>query len=289
MAAVHPVEALVDMHLVVKTSVNLLFSKLAIFAAVIHFSGVNYVEAHGGGLDSSGGHNCYVGSCAGTYHYHGAKSQGDFPIGLLLFCVFIAFSGYVVFNKGSHNTKRQSFFWEENLQHEPFNNRDHDSINYHEKELLLIHGPELIELERFSGSSGVREQSLELIKSSLAMKQNPINGASYYKTKNKVEKSTKYPYLHLRESIELFIVKLDGVLVSIERTRNGFSDGFLHPKLVIERGGKLYEVDSDGEWQLASELYEISFVEFSESWQLRSLKYQNSRWDRWYAEFLKDQ
>ncbi len=27
-------------------------------------------QAHGGGLDGDGGHNCYVGSCAGTYHYH---------------------------------------------------------------------------------------------------------------------------------------------------------------------------------------------------------------------------
>jgi hypothetical protein len=28
------------------------------------------IEAHGGGLDSDGGHNCRVGSCAGTYHCH---------------------------------------------------------------------------------------------------------------------------------------------------------------------------------------------------------------------------
>jgi hypothetical protein len=27
-------------------------------------------SAHGGGLDSDGGHNCRVGSCAGTYHCH---------------------------------------------------------------------------------------------------------------------------------------------------------------------------------------------------------------------------
>lgn len=26
--------------------------------------------AHGGGLDGNGGHNCRVGSCAGTYHCH---------------------------------------------------------------------------------------------------------------------------------------------------------------------------------------------------------------------------
>lgn len=28
------------------------------------------VLAHSGRTDSSGGHNCYVGACAGTYHYH---------------------------------------------------------------------------------------------------------------------------------------------------------------------------------------------------------------------------
>lgn len=28
---------------------------------------------HGGGLDWQGGHNCRVGSCAGTYHCHQAR------------------------------------------------------------------------------------------------------------------------------------------------------------------------------------------------------------------------
>lgn len=31
------------------------------------------VQAHGGGLDWQGGHNCNVGSCAGTYHCHQAR------------------------------------------------------------------------------------------------------------------------------------------------------------------------------------------------------------------------
>jgi|LauGreSBDMM110SN_4_FD.fasta_scaffold117762_2 hypothetical protein len=30
--------------------------------------------AHGGGLDWQGGHNCRVGSCAGTYHCHQARA-----------------------------------------------------------------------------------------------------------------------------------------------------------------------------------------------------------------------
>ncbi len=35
--------------------------------------GANPSIGHGGGLDSQGGHNCRVGSCAGTYHCHQAR------------------------------------------------------------------------------------------------------------------------------------------------------------------------------------------------------------------------
>ena len=40
----------------------------------------NIVSAHGGGLDSNGGHNCNVGACAGTYHYHRPRrvASGEF-------------------------------------------------------------------------------------------------------------------------------------------------------------------------------------------------------------------
>lgn len=42
------------------------------------------VSAHGGGLDGDGGHNCYLGSCAGTYHYHrgggGSSSSSNFTL-----------------------------------------------------------------------------------------------------------------------------------------------------------------------------------------------------------------
>ena len=34
------------------------------------FMGAASVSAHSGRTDSRGGHNCNVGSCAGTYHYH---------------------------------------------------------------------------------------------------------------------------------------------------------------------------------------------------------------------------
>jgi hypothetical protein len=46
----------------------------SVFLALLSVPGV--VSAHGGGLDSDGGHNCRVGSCAGTYHCHQARGPG---------------------------------------------------------------------------------------------------------------------------------------------------------------------------------------------------------------------
>ena len=44
----------------------------AIFMAfcLLAFISTGSVNAHSGRTDSSGGHNCNVGACAGTYHYH---------------------------------------------------------------------------------------------------------------------------------------------------------------------------------------------------------------------------
>jgi hypothetical protein len=39
------------------------------------------VTNHGGGLDSDGGHNCNVGSCAGTYHCHQSCGGGSYSSG----------------------------------------------------------------------------------------------------------------------------------------------------------------------------------------------------------------
>jgi hypothetical protein len=44
--------------------------RLAIIAAVFIFGSNSPAFSHGGGLDWQGGHNCRVGSCAGTYHCH---------------------------------------------------------------------------------------------------------------------------------------------------------------------------------------------------------------------------
>ncbi len=50
---------------------------LAIFLFFI--ISVANVNAHSGRTDSSGGHNCYVGACAGTYHYHNGGSAYQPP------------------------------------------------------------------------------------------------------------------------------------------------------------------------------------------------------------------
>jgi hypothetical protein len=59
-------------------SVGFSSKKLLAVTLFLFFSitGVSTVYGHGGGLDSQGGHNCYVGSCAGTYHCHQAWGPG---------------------------------------------------------------------------------------------------------------------------------------------------------------------------------------------------------------------
>ena len=72
--------------LLMKTLKSLLF--LFLLVALIAQSSPP-VSAHGGGLDGDGGHNCYVGSCAGTYHYHrgGGGSNSSSNFSLPAFCV----------------------------------------------------------------------------------------------------------------------------------------------------------------------------------------------------------
>ena len=50
---------------------QILKKRILIFTFTLLFLAPSSVaNAHGGGLDSQGGHNCRVGSCAGTYHCH---------------------------------------------------------------------------------------------------------------------------------------------------------------------------------------------------------------------------
>jgi len=43
-------------------------------ALVLFVLAISDVSAHSGRTDANGGHNCYVGACAGTYHYHNGGS-----------------------------------------------------------------------------------------------------------------------------------------------------------------------------------------------------------------------
>lgn len=49
---------------------------VVLFLLAISTIGISSSSGHGGGLDSQGGHNCYVGSCAGTYHCHQSWGPG---------------------------------------------------------------------------------------------------------------------------------------------------------------------------------------------------------------------
>lgn len=54
-----------------KRSRNLLLS--TVLTLGISLTTPSTAIGHGGGLDWQGGHNCRVGSCAGTYHCHQAR------------------------------------------------------------------------------------------------------------------------------------------------------------------------------------------------------------------------
>jgi hypothetical protein len=53
----------------ISSKIVAMLSTSALAAAMLVGTGVP-AQAHGGGLDWQGGHNCRVGSCAGTYHCH---------------------------------------------------------------------------------------------------------------------------------------------------------------------------------------------------------------------------
>ena len=52
--------------------------KILIVWILLLFIFTTPINAHSGRTDSSGGHNCYTGSCAGTYHYHNGGYSGGY-------------------------------------------------------------------------------------------------------------------------------------------------------------------------------------------------------------------
>lgn len=50
--------------------------KKILLALVIVLMQASTVQGHSGRTDAYGGHNCYVGACVGTYHYHNGGNTG---------------------------------------------------------------------------------------------------------------------------------------------------------------------------------------------------------------------
>ena len=82
------------LHPVVKRCRLLLFSKSILLVIIVYLCLVPFADAHSGGKDSSGGHNCYVGSCAGTYHYHSGSRRSSSGITFILFLIALGVGGY---------------------------------------------------------------------------------------------------------------------------------------------------------------------------------------------------
>jgi len=66
---------------VIKMKINQIknTTKIVLFITLL-ITSVGKVETHSGRTDAYGGHNCYVGSCAGTYHYHNGGTRVAPPI-----------------------------------------------------------------------------------------------------------------------------------------------------------------------------------------------------------------
>ena len=110
--------------------------------------------AHGGGLDSDGGHNCYVGSCEGTYHFHNGSNNSQDVIGDNLgFIIFLVIVVIGYFSLRKDNKGRLAEFKNEPIKNilEPvgLGGLVDKSPEYREKKLLRIHGPYLFEIEQF--------------------------------------------------------------------------------------------------------------------------------------------
>ena len=69
---------------------------LAAFTLLALLNTTSSVLAHSGMTDSRGGHNCYVGSCAGSYHFHGGRSSSSSGIGIFEIA-FVAIGIWLVF------------------------------------------------------------------------------------------------------------------------------------------------------------------------------------------------
>lgn len=64
---------------VMKSSRRITTGLIVVSLTMATVSFVTPVSAHSGRTDSSGGHNCNVGACAGTYHYHNGGSAPSTP------------------------------------------------------------------------------------------------------------------------------------------------------------------------------------------------------------------
>ena len=109
---------------------------LLVFIALIvvmSFGLVGIVNAHGGGLDGSGGHNCYVGSCAGTYHYHsgGSKTGGGFNF--LWLIVVLIVGGYFL------DARR------EKKQREEIDHSNNEQVIGHQQDKIAATDPKRVE------------------------------------------------------------------------------------------------------------------------------------------------
>lgn len=53
--------------------------RILVLIAILALMPIGSAQAHPGRTDANGGHNCRVGACAGTYHYHNGGGSSSTP------------------------------------------------------------------------------------------------------------------------------------------------------------------------------------------------------------------
>lgn len=118
MEAAHRAGNLVGMHQAAKKPVVFRLLNLVMLFFASYFFTTSKLFAHGGGLDQRGGHNCNVGSCAGTYHYHQGNggSAGFDGLFAILFIALLAY-GFWYFTRTPDDHKPRNLTTQQNVRH----------------------------------------------------------------------------------------------------------------------------------------------------------------------------
>lgn len=251
--------------------------------------------AHGGGLDSNGGHNCYVGKCAGSYHFHrSGGSQKDFfsdNFGLILFLVFLV-AVYLQLRKDRKTSHQHTIFKEDPVAHilEPLgiDVGSHQYTGSEDEKMISRYGANLIDLIRCVESLELRDKYMKILEQCIYLQSHADLDSLYFRSRNKSINNLDCQSAVSQNNVELYVISsiTKDEIISVEFIKDGKSEGFLHPTVTRLIDNKMFEFDNHKNWQNLDDFEEITFDEFSSLWKKRVSLHQDTEWSKWLDEYL---